>query len=250
VIPYQWKNAHFKCDRQTESYQQQLLESTLCIVIFAIQSGTILERWINATNIMIPKKNGFYKVTDYRNIHIYECDMNAMLPLKWKEALKQSEEQNVIILSQVGSQKQRSSQFPIHIEISQLEISRLTRKEYGQINYDAKACYDRILPNIAAMSSRVHGVNNKIVNLHNNFLLKMKYNVMIEGASCKKTFQSTDETTIYGTGQGCGNSPIIWLFISNILIQMFSNEAIGAKYTENAITPKGLKPRYQRMLMM
>jgi hypothetical protein len=61
----------------------------------------------------------------------------------------------------------------------------------------------------------------------------MKYNVLIEGASCKKTFQNTDKTTIYGTGQGCGNSPIIWLFISNILIRMFSNEAIGAKDKES-----------------
>jgi hypothetical protein len=193
----------------------------------------MLERWINPTNIMLPKKNGSHKVTDYRNIHIYECNMNATLSLKWKEALKKSEEQNVIIPSQVGSRKQRSLQFPIHIEISQLEISRITRKEYGQINYDAKTCYDRILPNIAAMSSLVHRVNDKIVSLHNNLLLKMKYNVMIEGASREKTFHSTDETKIYGTGQGCGNSPIIWLFISNILIQMFSSEAIGAKYIDN-----------------
>jgi hypothetical protein len=61
----------------------------------------------------------------------------------------------------------------------------------------------------------------------------MRYNVMIEGASCENTFQSTDETTIYRTGQGCGNSRIIWLFISNILIRMFSREAIGAKYKDN-----------------
>jgi hypothetical protein len=124
-------------------------------------------------------------------------------------------------------------QFPIYIEISQLEISRLTCKEYGQISYDAKSCYDQILPNIAAMSSLVHGVNDKIVSLHNNLFLKMTYNVMIEGARCEKTFQSTDKTTTYGTGQGCGNIPIIWLFISNILIQMFSNEAIGANYIDN-----------------
>jgi hypothetical protein len=81
--------------------------------------------------------------------------------------VKKSEEQNVIIPSQVGSPKKRSSQFPIHIEISQLEISRITCKEYGQINYDAKACYDQILPSIAAMSSLVHRVNDKIVSLHN-----------------------------------------------------------------------------------
>jgi hypothetical protein len=150
-----------------------------------------------------------------------------------ERSVKKSEEQNFIIPSQVGSRKQRSSQFPIHIEISHLEISRLNRKKYGRINYDAKACYDQILPNIVAMSSLVHGVNDKIVSLHNNLLLMMKYNVMIEGASCEKTFHSTDETTIYVTGQGCGNSPIIWLFISNILIRMFSNEAIGAKYIDN-----------------
>jgi hypothetical protein len=129
VISYQWKNDHCKCNSQIESYQQELLESTLCILNFAIQSGTILDRWINATNLMIPKKNRSHKETDYRNINIYECDMNAMLSLKWKEALKQLEEQNIICPSQVGSRKQRSSQFTIHIEISQLEISRLTRKE-------------------------------------------------------------------------------------------------------------------------
>jgi hypothetical protein len=59
---------------------------------------------------------------------------------------------------------------------------------------------------------------------------------MIECASGEKTFQSTDDTTIYGTGQGCGNSPIISLFISNILIRMFSREAIGATYMGNSQT--------------
>jgi hypothetical protein len=82
VIPYQWNHDHCKRDSQMESYQQELLESTLCIVNFAIQSSTILDRWINATNIMISKKNGSYKVTDYRNIHVYVCEMNAMLSLK------------------------------------------------------------------------------------------------------------------------------------------------------------------------
>jgi uncharacterized spore protein YtfJ len=84
------------------------------------------------------------------------------------------------------------------------------------------------------MESRVHWVSNKIVNLHNNLLLQMRYNVMIEVASGEKTFQNIDETTIYGTGQGCGNSPIIWLFISNILIRMFSRKAIGEKYMEHS----------------
>jgi hypothetical protein len=123
------------------------------------------------------------------------------------------------------------------------------RKEYGLINYDAKACYDQILSNIAAMSSQVHGIADKIVNLHNNLLLKMRYNVMIEGATYKKTFQSTDETKIHGTGQGCGHSPIIWLIISNILIRMFSRKPLELS-TWTTITLKHLNLRYQRILMI
>jgi hypothetical protein len=70
VVSYQWKNDKCKSDSQIKIYQQELLESTLCIINLAIQNGTILERWINATNIIIPKKNGSHKVTDYRNMHI------------------------------------------------------------------------------------------------------------------------------------------------------------------------------------
>jgi hypothetical protein len=36
----------------------------------------------------------------------------------------------------------------------------------GQINYDARACYDRILPNLAAMANRAHGLPDSIVKLH------------------------------------------------------------------------------------
>jgi hypothetical protein len=35
VIPYQWKNDQCKRDSQLKSYQQELLESTLCIVNFS-----------------------------------------------------------------------------------------------------------------------------------------------------------------------------------------------------------------------
>jgi hypothetical protein len=101
---------------------------------------------------MIPQSTRLQKHTHLRMK--YECDVVIEL----ERGLKQSEDQNIIIPSQVRRRKQRSSQFSIHIKICQLEISRLSCKEYGQINYDAKACYDRILPKIAAMSSLVHGV--------------------------------------------------------------------------------------------
>ena len=103
------------------------------------------------------------KFEHLRNIHIYESNLNATLALKWKEALQESENHEIITSQQFGSQKTMSAHDPVYIELAQMEISRLTREQYGQINYDARACYDRILPNIASMVSIAHGVPEELV---------------------------------------------------------------------------------------
>jgi hypothetical protein len=69
--------------------------------------------------------------------------MNAMLSLKWKEALKQSEEQNVVCPSQAGSRKQRSSQFSIHIEI----LTRNIQSNLQRIWTDQLKCQSMLRPN-------------------------------------------------------------------------------------------------------
>jgi hypothetical protein len=65
-----------------------------------------------------------------------------------------------------------SSWDPVQMETLQLDNSRITRRDYGQINYDARACYDRILPNLAAMANRAHGLPDSIVKLHSQITTK------------------------------------------------------------------------------
>jgi hypothetical protein len=60
---------------------------------------------------MIPKKNGYHKVTDYRNIHIYECDMNAMLSLKWKKALKNLKNKMLSFLARLEAENKDHCNF-------------------------------------------------------------------------------------------------------------------------------------------
>jgi endonuclease/exonuclease/phosphatase family metal-dependent hydrolase len=227
---YSWENGKCEVDREVLMAQQDLFEATLRILNLAIQSERPLTRWKTATNIVIPKKKDVHELKNLRNIHIYECDLNALLSLKWKEALVEAEKTDFMVQSQFGSRKEKSSHNPVFIENAQLEIARLTRKQYGQINYDARACYDRILPNLAAMTSLVHGVPNRLVNLHNRLLEEMQYEVYIEGASKSLAYTSEKDNMVYGSGQGCGNSPFVWLFISNILLKMFNQEAVGATY--------------------
>ena len=120
-----------------------------------LKSKRSINRWRKCNNICIPKKPGCIEYDKFRNIHIYECDLNAMLAIKWRNAIKQAEEEKKINESQFGSRRHKSSQLPILIEILQQDYSRVARTSYGQINYDAKACYDCILPNIAFVSQRI-----------------------------------------------------------------------------------------------
>jgi hypothetical protein len=119
---------------------------------------------------------------------------------------------------------------PLQFEVSQIEISRLSRQQYCQINHDARACYDRILPNIAALATQKYGVHKDLVNLHYKTLTNTKYRVKIIGGNKTFVFSNSSKTPIYGTGQGSGNSPIIWLFISDTIAQIMEISAIGALY--------------------
>ena len=230
---YEVNDQSCEVDLKLQQEQQELFDVSLRILNLAIASEQPLTRWRTATNIVIPKKKDAYDVKNLRNIHIYECDLNALLSLKWKEASSAAETMNFLVPCQFGSRKERSSHNPVYIETAQLEIARLARKQYGQINYDARACYDRILPNLAAMTSLVHGVPKRLVILHNMLLRNMNYEVYIKGASKNLGYKSSNNSIVYGTGQGCGNSPFIWLFLSNILLKIFNRQAIGAQYSSH-----------------
>ena len=156
--------------------------------------------------------------------------MNAVLAIKWKNAIHKAEEEDVISESQFGSRKAKTSQLPILIEILQQDYSRLTRTSYGQINYDAKACYDRILPTLVSLVSESFGVHQTIVKLHRDLLQHMEYYVTIPGTQQEWKYFDTTSNPIYGTGQGSGNSPHIWTMVSSILLQILNTEPNGASY--------------------
>jgi hypothetical protein len=106
-----------------------------------------------------------------------------MISIKSKEVLKKSEESHMIQSNQIGSRKQKSRMHRLQLEISQLEISRLSRQQCGQINNNTRACFDRILPNIAASTSRKYGTPEALSNLHYTTLTNTKYRVKITGGT-------------------------------------------------------------------
>jgi hypothetical protein len=93
-----------------------------------------------------------------------------------------------------------------------------------------KACYDRILPNLASIISGCFGVYGNTDRLHHNLLQHMQYHGTVARSTKEWVFRHSQNQPIYATGQGSGNSPHIWTMISSVLLSMFNQIASGARY--------------------
>ena len=217
-------------DMEIHDKQQEIFNLHLSLINKILHHERSISRWQRCNNICIPKKPGWIEVDKFRNIHIYECDLNAVLAIKWKNAIFKLEEEDLLCESQFGSRKSKTSQIPILVEIIQQDYSRTTRNNYGQINYDAKACYNRILPTLASLVSTSFGVHHQVVKLHSHLLKHMAYFVTITGSQYEWKYFNSLNLPIYGTGQGSGTSPHIWTMISSLLLRILNNKSDGAVY--------------------
>ncbi|KAI2514379.1 hypothetical protein MHU86_272 [Fragilaria crotonensis] len=209
--------------------QSEILRVHLILMNYALERGYSYMRWRNVANSVLFKEPGNIKIHRTRIIHIYEADYNLMLGLKWRSALLQAEAYDQLNSGQYGSRPKRTAIDPVFLEELQLEMSRITRKTMILTNYDATACYDRIIPNLAMLASR--RFESPEVTLSNARTLEhTDYRIRTELGLATEGYQHTSDQPIYGTGQGSGNSPVIWCFLSSILYDCYDEVAFKAAY--------------------
>jgi hypothetical protein len=152
------------------------------------------------------------------------------LGIKWQDALYKAEALKELNVGQYGSRPNRNAVDPVLIEELQFEISRASRKSFVQTNYDAMSCYDRIIPNLAMLISRKFGVSPAITEMNAASLEHAEYRIRTEMGVAETGYIHTSSWPIYGTGQGSGNSPMIWCFLSCILFDCYDLQIHQASY--------------------
>ena len=83
---------------------------------------------------------------------------------------------------------------------------------------DATGCYDRIVTSVGMMASRRLGMTPHATRCQAETLRKMKYSVKHAFGTSDLHYTSTDDAPLFGTGQGSGASPAIWLGVVVILL--------------------------------
>ena len=217
-----------------QTKQGDIISIILRIINYCINTGYPLLRWRQVINTMIFKDSGVYRIHRLRVIHIYEADLNLIYAVKWRQLLKHADDRGLIHPGQYGGRNGcEATSMALHEEL-RLDISYTTRRTLLTFDNDAASCYDRMVGNLVSLVNRKNGLHTSLTRLHGTLLQKTQHKVSTALGVTEQHYSHTPQTPLYGTGQGAGNSPTIWLLISSLLFQLHDRLSHGATfYTVN-----------------
>ena len=119
---------------------------------------------------------------------------------------------------------------PTIIKEFQYEISRASKRPLVHLDYNATACYNRIILPMVSLISRAHGQHRSIILINATTLKSVQYLLKTQLGISPTSYSHSKLFPIYRSGQGSGNSPGLWCAISSILFDMYEQQGCGASF--------------------
>ncbi|KAI2509680.1 hypothetical protein MHU86_4800 [Fragilaria crotonensis] len=217
----QQQHPHQETPRALQSYDQgpSIVKLLPEILNIAITRGIAPPRWCKAVNIMIEKDKGRPKINRLRIIHLFEADYNFFLKIMWGSRLvRRSVQMNLLNEGQHGSVPGRTTMDPVMLNQLTTDLSRVLKVNYVRFDNDASACFDRIIVALGMMAARRCGMPKEAVRTHATALQLMQYMVKTIHGVSSDSYSGTMMAPLFGTGQGSGASPAVWLSLVVILL--------------------------------
>ena len=186
----------------------------------SVKSGIAIPRWSNAVNVLVEKDPGKPCIHRLRIIHLFEADFNFYVKLQWgKRLVRRACELNLLRDGQHRSIPARIALNPIMLTQLTSDLCRILKTDLLRFDNDALACYDRIIVALGMLAARKCGMPANAVRTHADALQFMKYTVKTVYGISESNYHGTEVAPLFGTGQGSGASPAVWLSLVVILLQ-------------------------------
>jgi hypothetical protein len=119
-----------------------------------------MKSWEKAIQPQIPKDRGTPQITHIRRITLLEADLNLCLSeLFGQRLMANAEKHQLLHPHQYGSRKGKMCISAVLLKRISYDHIQQTRSDAIMFDNDASACYDRIIPSLAAaMMSRRAGM--------------------------------------------------------------------------------------------
>jgi hypothetical protein len=163
---------------------------------------------------MILKEGHNHRIHRLRVLYLFESDYNLILGVKWRQLMCHAESHQTLNAGQYGSRSGREATGLNLLEVLKNEISHCSRKALLNLDNDA-SCYDRIIVALSSLINRKYGQHRQIVLVNASTLKHAKYKLKTELGVSKQGYSTCTLFPLHGIGQGSGNSPLIWCFISS-----------------------------------
>ena len=138
----------------------------------------------------------------------------------------------MINTAQWGSQPHyRASNAALQKQL-QYELTYALRKQLVAMELDARACYDRIIATCAMLISMMHGMPAEACQMQKDMLEGASFKIRTSLGESSETFHHSKESPVFGTGQGSGASPPVWVLISSVLLDEMDLCQFRSKFTD------------------
>ena len=197
----------------------ELLDCLRKFLTITVSRGIAPPRWCKAVNVMIEKDPGRPRINRLRIIHLFEADYNLFLKIMWGSRLvRRSVDLNLLNDGQHGSVPGRTTMDPVMLNQLTTDLCRVLKVNYARFDNDASACFDRIIVALGMMAARRCGMPVAAIRTHAKALELMQYMVKTVYGVSDRSYQGTALAPLFGTGQGSGASPAVWLSLVVILL--------------------------------
>lgn len=138
---------HFKASVMNE----ELAEFEAIMANIPYQTGLLVERWTDSTNVMLEKKEADYRVHRLRTILLMAADFNHNNKRTGRDFMRNAEKHRTIAREQYGSRRNHASIDHCVNKVLTFDLLRQKRQPGGHMATDAVSCYDRIAHSVASL---------------------------------------------------------------------------------------------------
>jgi hypothetical protein len=219
-----------KDGERLEGIRQDIIELHVIMLETAYGNEHIYKRWEYIPTCMLGKDIGIPRIHKLRVIHLYECDLNLLFSIFFRELDQHCEDNFLINKGIYGCRPCRRVIDPVFVDVTQTELAMVTRTPLVKFNNDATACFDRILLHLLNLCLKLFGMPKKLTTILGKLLQVARYTIKTRIGISKQTCNHTDESPAFRSGQGSAASAQGWGKIVSVLFDIHNKYGHGCTY--------------------
>ena len=215
-----------------EEIRTDIIDLHACMLQTAYDNEHVYKRWEYILTCMLAKEPGIPRIHRLRVIHLYECDLNLLFSIFFRELDQHCEDNYLINKGVYGCRPNRRAIDPVFVDVTQNEMAMVTRTTLVKFNNDATACFDRILVHLLSLCLQSYGMPKKLTKILGELLRVARYAIKTGIGISEETYQHSDESPAFGSGQGSGASAQGWTKLVSKLFDIHDKYGHGCKYED------------------